>query len=140
LLSLVGAGLMLVLNACVAEIFRPGADHPADAPPEYSEADAATLAFELESVGCCYIEGVIQAVEVDGPMDAAWRIEDGSTARVPPGDYTVTFYEQVCDGSCDWLGQPTNHCSLVVAIGPGDHLTFDATFPLDQPCVVDMGA
>ena len=97
-----------------------------------------TVLFEVESVGCCYIEGAIQAVEVDGPIHAAWRIEDASEAQLPPGDYSVTLYEQVCSGNCDWLGEPRNPCLMTVALPPGGRVALDATFPLDEPCVVDL--
>jgi hypothetical protein len=104
-----------------------------------SRNHAATIVFGLESVGCCYIEGAIRAVQVIGPIDAAWRIEDGSAVRLPPGDYALTVYEQVCSGNCDWLGEPRNHCSLPVALAPRANVRLDIIYPLDQPCLIEQG-
>jgi hypothetical protein len=135
----VGIALAFGLAAC-GPLFQPGARGPAAAPPEYTDADAATIVFGLESVGCCYMEGAVRAVEVAGPVNAAWRIEDGSAARLPPGDYALTVYEQVCDGSCDWLGEPKNQCSLNVTVRPADQLRLDITYPLDEPCLIEQGS
>lgn len=136
---LVVFGLALVLAGCgeymaVMGLGTPGP--PADL-PAYKESDAAIVVVDLETIGCCYMEGAIHALEVEGPIDAEWTIEDGSEGRLPPGDYVLTAYEQVCNGNCGRLSPPGNHCSVTLTLAPSASVTLDLRYPLMDPCTIE---
>ena len=51
-----------------------------------------------------------------------------------PGDYTLTAWEEVCDGNCDYLDGPTNHCSLDFTAEPGETVRIRVLFVIPNPC------
>ena len=136
--GLLGVGLALVLAGCgeYVAIMGLGTAGPPAELPAYKEADAGIVVIDLEAIGCCYIEGAVHALEVDGPMNAAWKIQDGSEGRLPPGDYVLTAFEQVCNGNCARLSPPTNHCSVSLELAASTTITIAVTYPLMDPCTI----
>ena len=135
---LFAVGVALVLAGCgetMAMLGLGNAGPPSDL-PAYRESDAAVVVIDLETIGCCYVEGAIHALEVDGPMEAEWKIAHGSEGRLPPGDYVLTAYEQVCNGNCARLSPPTNHCSLSLELAASATVTVEISYPLMDTCTI----
>lgn len=120
----------------------------------YVGEDAATIVVTAEQIGCCYVEGSRRFARLDGPSSFDWAVDDGSGGdrsrpdgsfivgvqmhSVMPGDYVFTAWEEVCDGNCDNLDGPTNHCTLEFTAGPGQEVQILVSFPLGERCVATV--
>ncbi len=143
--------LSIVLGGCA--YFLPGTPVGPVSPGEmYQGGDAATVNVITEQVGCCYIEGSLRFARLDGPTTIEWAVDDGSGSgvvgeiyhvghqaiTVEPGDYTLTEWEEVCDGNCGMLDGATNHCTLDFSAEVGATLEIAVSFPLGKPCVATV--
>jgi hypothetical protein len=138
----------LVLSGCDwLGIRGPG---PLSGGDIYVGEDAATITVTTEQVGCCYIEGSLRFVRLDGPSSLDWAVDDGSGSGSPaedryvvgvqrtsvkPGDYTLTAWERSCSGNCDNLDPPGNYCAIDFAAAPGDTIDILVSFTIPEPCV-----
>jgi len=120
----------------------------------YTGQDATRVIVTTEQIGCCYMEGSLHFAKLEGRSSFDWDVEDGSggdefdpdkpyvagrqTHSVEPGDYTLTAWEEVCDGNCDYLDGPTNHCSLDFSAAPGETVRIRVTFTIPHPCVATV--
>jgi hypothetical protein len=113
---------------------------------------AATITVTTEQIGCCYMEGSLRFARLDGPSSFDWAVDDGSgsdlgaddrfevgvqTSSVKPGDYTLTSWEQVCDGNCDNLDEPSSHCTLEFAALPGETVEILVSYTVPEPCTAE---
>jgi hypothetical protein len=102
--------------------------------------DAAALHVRVEQTACCYMEGAVRVVQLDGPTSGQWAVEEASDARLAPGEYTVTAFEQVCNGNCGLLAAPSNHCSLDVRLADGESVELVVTFPVPGACTLEVAS
>ena len=142
-----GLTTALLLAGCsLLGIRLPGALSGGDI---YVGEDAATITVTTEQVGCCYMEGSLRFAKLDGPSSFDWAVDDGSSggaapgdrfvvgrqsSSVKPGDYTLTAWEQVCDGNCGNLDAPTGHCTLEFTALPGETVEILVSYVIPDPC------
>lgn len=121
----------------------------------YVGEDAAAVTVRTDQVegGSVYLEGAQRFLRIDGPSSAQWAVDDGSGGGRPvngryligmqeisvaPGDYTLTAWERVCDGSCANLDEPHGHCTLAFTADPGRTVTVLVTYTVPDPCAVEV--
>jgi hypothetical protein len=142
--------IAIVLAGCSwLGIERPGTLSGGDV---YVGEDAATITVTTEQVGCCYMEGSLRFARLEGPSSFDWAVDDGSgsgaaaddrysigvqTSSVEPGEYTLTAWEQVCDGNCDNLDPPQGQCTLEFTAMPGDAIEILVTYTIPDPCTAE---
>jgi hypothetical protein len=88
-------------------------------------------------MACCYIEGQVSYLIVtdrEGSQIAkrAFQTDDPDTpvidVRLVPGLYFVDSYQRPCDATCDYLDPPTDECTKMATIAPGDDVVLTAEF------------
>lgn len=128
---------MLVLAGCgLLDLFP--SPIPTTTPPNDGGEDAAILRVTVEHEGCCYMEGDIDVIQLDGPTTAEWSVDGESEARVAPGQYTLTAFEQVCGGNCGNLAAPKHHCTIDPSLPEGEAAEVRITFPVPGPCTAEV--
>ncbi len=119
----------------------------------YTGDGSATIIVTTEQIGCCYMEGSLRFAKLDGPSSFDWDVDDGSGGSgdiresfvigkqrhsVMPGAYILTAWEEVCDGNCDYLDGPTNHCNLAFDAPPGATVRIRVSYTIPEPCVATL--
>jgi hypothetical protein len=130
-------GLAIGLGACsLVSLGRPGPLRDSD---QYHGPDAATVIVKTAQIDCCYIEGALRFARLDGPTGFEWAVDGGQQElTLKPGKYTLTEWEQVCDGNCGILDPPTNHCTIDFSAAPRATLEILVSFPIPEPCVATL--
>ena len=117
-----------------------------------SGSDEVVLLVEAVDVGCCFIEGSLHFVQLEGPTSMTWQINpakavslandswryDEPPLPVRPGSYTVTFWQRPCDGNCGYLDPEVTRCSDSFVANSGDQVGIDAHFPIQAQCSVSV--
>ena len=81
-----------------------------------------------------YIEGSIRFLHVeaedgdvvfDGPVDSPTGLDDDRflDREVPAGRYRVRRWERPCQGNCEQLDPPADHCQAMVEVPAGGRVT-----------------
>jgi hypothetical protein len=144
LLAAANAAVVLAVIVVGYAFFGPqtlagGVEAPSTEPPNHIGLASGVIRVTIEDVSCCYMEGAVRVVQLDGPTSDEWAVGDRSEARVATGRYTLTAFEHVCNGSCGWLDPPTNHCEIDLDVASGDVVDVLVTFPIPAPCHVEVG-
>jgi hypothetical protein len=132
LFALASGSLLFV--GCGVVVPSPG---PQTSPPTYGGEDAATLRVSVQE-NCCYVEGAVEVMELSGSTTAEWSVEESSEARLAPGAYTLTAYEQVCNGNCGQLSPPSGHCAVDMNLAAGESVDVMVIFHHPEPCSVEV--
>lgn len=114
---------------------------PDAAVEQYAGADAGVLTIEVTNSNCCYIEGAEQFARLEGLWEDEWRLTpDSSSITLPPGKYSLTVYERVCNGNCqpEFIGEPMHHCSARFEILEGGSILANVDFPIPKPCTMQL--
>lgn len=90
------------------------ASHTGDQPP----AANGTLHVTQQVHGHLYIEGSVGSIKVLRGNRTVYesKIGDGVSKDLPPGNYELDSYQQLCTGNCGNLGPPTDKCSENIEI------------------------
>jgi hypothetical protein len=110
---------------------------PAD-PPDFDVPNAVLVAITIVDENCCYVEGAVRVIRLEGPIDREWRVDAAGAAKIPPGSYRLTSFEQVCEGSCNVIGAPRNHCEAAFEARAGEPMEAVITFPIPRPCRAEV--
>ena len=104
----------------------------------YAGGDAAELTVEVRQEGCCYVEGSLQFLELEGPWSGEWQATERQTLKLRPGAYELSAYERVCNGSCSpgFVDAPDGRCSVELDLQNGAATEVVVTFPIPQECTI----
>ena len=113
---------------------------PATNPPTTVREDPApTLRVFQEQRSCCYMEGQVSFLSVDG-VEHEYRLARVGLVplaelEVPRGEIEVKSWQRPCDGNCGALDPPANRCSTSLEMEQGEVARLLVSFdPLSKPC------
>ena len=130
--------LVIMVMASCADPQPPASGEPADGEPA-----SITVSATYDQSSCCYVEGFIPFVRIEGSgadVEKKFQFPDeGGPAEIvlevpEGGEYTLESWVQPCSGNCGQLDPPTDHCSAIVAVPDGDDVQVDLTIRSAQPC------
>jgi hypothetical protein len=134
--------VIMVMTSC-ADPQPPASGEPADEEPA-----SITVSATYDRSTCCYIEGFIPFVRIEGSgVDVRKKFEipdDGRAAEVVlevprGGEYTLESWVEPCAANCgEPRDPPTDHCSEIVTVPDGDDLQVDLTIRSTHPCALSV--
>jgi len=124
--------LLLLAVACATT--TPTVDPPLET--------TATLRVFQEQLECCYIEGQVSYLSIDG-TEQEFRPKTTEVSllvemEVRVGEIDLESWQRPCSGNCDSLDPPANQCATTVEAGAGQTVRILISFsPGPDPCVLE---
>jgi hypothetical protein len=137
-LSSIGTGGGASAQSAVVE---PATTAPS--PTTMQEDPAPILRVFQEQRSCCYMEGQVSFLSVNG-VEHEFRLARVGLVplaelEVPSGTIEIKSWQRPCSGNCDYLDPPANRCSVSTEVEPGEVARLLVSFePGPRPCQLSL--
>jgi hypothetical protein len=98
------------------------------------------VTHRLDMKGPLYIEGAYYYLRTERQGRSATRRlrQPTTTLRLVPGRYRLRGWARPCDGNCNYLDPPTDHCTAAVRLRAGRTARIRITARAGTPCRIDL--
>lgn len=98
------------------------------------------VTHRIDLKGPLYIEGAIYYLRTErqGRTTTRRLRQPTTTLRLVPGRYRLRSWARPCDGNCNYLDPPTDHCTGTVRLRVGRTTRIRITARAGTPCRIEQ--
>jgi hypothetical protein len=101
---------------------------------------ALRITHRLDLTGPLYIEGAIYYLRTErlGRTTTRRIRQPTTTLRLVPGRYRLRSWARPCDGNCNYLDPPTDHCTATIRLRTDRTTRIRITARAGTPCRIAL--